>query len=345
MKKTLKFLAVGLCGVLTLVTTVGFSACGNNEQTSADKVYLKGISGPQDLGVVEADYFLLAEPAVTAQSKNGYAIKGDLQTLYGGENGYPQAVLVAKTELLIAHGDWVDRFASSVAQSAAWLQTASGAEVVSAVSSHVADPNYATTLKAPLLTADVMARCGVWFQSALDSKTETTAFLTEMIAVNEKAAAMPSESFFWDEVCDDAVTQPESEVTVCMPDGAPALALAKLMHEDTADDGVTYKVVDTSLISSVVTNADEAKNADMCVLPVTAASKLLGKGDRYKMVGVVTHGNLFLISKDGEALTAENLSNLQGKTVGVLKINEVPGLTLKAILNKYGIPFEEVKTV
>jgi ABC-type nitrate/sulfonate/bicarbonate transport system substrate-binding protein len=130
-----------------------------------------------------------------------------------------------------------------------------------------------------------------------------------------------------------------------MPDGAPALALAKLMHEDAEDDGVTYKVVDTSLISSVVTNADEAKNADMCVLPVTAASKLLGKGDRYKMVGVVTHGNLFLISKDGEALTAENLSNLQGKTVGVLKINEVPGLTLKAILNKYDIPFEEVKTV
>ena len=344
MKKTLKFLAVGLCGALTLGTAVGFSACGNNEQTSADKVYLKGISGPQDLGVVEADYFLLAEPAVTAQSKNGYAIKGDLQTLYGGENGYPQAVLVAKTELLIAHGDWVDRFASSVAQSAAWLQTASGAEVVSAVSSHVADPNYATTLKAPLLTADVMARCGVWFQSALDSKTETTAFLTEMIAVNEKAAAMPAEEFFWDEVYDDAVTQPEKEVTVCMPDGAPALALAKLMHEDTADDGVTYKVVDTSLISSVLTNTDNTKNADMCVLPVTAASKLLGKGNRYKMVGVVTHGNLFLISKDGEVLTADNLSNLKGKTVGVLKINEVPGLTLKAILNKYDIPFEEVKT-
>ena len=83
----------------------------------------------------------------------------------------------------------------------------------------------------------------------------------------------------------------------------------------------------------------------MCVLPVTAASKLLGQGNRYKMVGVVTHGNLFLISKDGEALTAENLSNLKGKTVGVLKINEVPGLTFKTILNKYNIPFEEIKTV
>jgi ABC-type nitrate/sulfonate/bicarbonate transport system substrate-binding protein len=59
----------------------------------------------------------------------------------------------------------------------------------------------------------------------------------------------------------------------------------------------------------------------------------------------VTHGNLFLISKEGEVLTAENMESLKGKTIGVLKINEVPGLTLKAILNKYNIPFEEVKTV
>ena len=63
------------------------------------------------------------------------------------------------------------------------------------------------------------------------------------------------------------------------------------------------------------------------------------------MVGVVTHGNLFLISKDGEVLTADNLDKLKGKTIGVLKMNEVPGLTLKVVLNKYNIPFEEVKTV
>ena len=346
MKKALQILSVLLCGGLAFGAAFGFVSCGNQTEVGADKVYLKGISGPQDLGVTEADYFLLAEPAVTAQSKNGYAIKGDLQALYGGENGYPQAVLVAKTELIEAHPQWVEGFANAVSQAAAWLQTASGADVVLAVSSHVADPDYATTLKASLLTADVMARCGVWFSSATDSKSEVSAFLSQMIAVNDKASAMPAEDFFWvGSEMDAVVTQPENEVTVCMPDGAPALALAKLMHEDTEDDGVTYKVVDTSLISSVLTNTDNAKNADMCVLPVTAASKLLGQGNRYKMVGVVTHGNLFLISKDGEALTAENLSNLKGKTVGVLKINEVPGLTLKTILNKYNIPFEEIKTV
>ena len=134
----------------------------------------------------------------------------------------------------------------------------------------------------------------------------------------------------------------KEEITVYMPDGAPALALAKLMAEDTKEDGVTYNVVPASLIASKVTSEDSEKNADLCVMPVTAASKLLGKGEKYVMLGAVTHGNLYLIAKEGE-YNAQNLSSLIGKTVGVLQINEVPGLTLKAVLNAYQIPWQEVK--
>lgn len=136
-------------------------------------------------------------------------------------------------------------------------------------------------------------------------------------------------------------TTEQKEVTVYMPDGAPALALAKLMHEDTAEDGVTYKVVSADLIASKVTNKDETKNADLCVMPVIAASKLLGSGEAYTMLGTVTHGNLYLIAQEGNAYTSENLSSLIGKKVGVLQINSVPGLTFKAVLNKYDIPWQE----
>ena len=135
---------------------------------------------------------------------------------------------------------------------------------------------------------------------------------------------------------------PDGEITVYMPDGAPALALAKLMHEDTEDDGVTYRVVDSSLISSKVTNRDAAKNADVCVLPVTAAAKLLGTGETYKMLGTVTHGNLYLLAKEKGAITAENLSTLVGKKVGVLQMTSVPGLTFKATLSSHGIAWQEV---
>ena len=126
----------------------------------------------------------------------------------------------------------------------------------------------------------------------------------------------------------------EEDVTVYMPDGAPALAMSGLMHEDTEEDGVTYRVVDASTISSKVTYKDMDKNADFCVMPVTAASKLLGRGDSYKMLGAVTHGNLYMVAKNAETVyTLETLSLLVGQTVGVLQINEVPGLTFKAVLN------------
>ena len=340
MKKSIKILALGVCAAMGFTM---FAGCGSTGK-SGGKVYLQAITGADAVGVVDADYYLLAEPAVTAQAKKGYEIAGDLQALYGGEHGYPQAVLVAKKDLVDSYPGWVASFAKDVAQSASWLEMAEGAEVVSAVSAHLADNDYATTLKASLLTTEVMGRCGVWFSSAKDSKAQVNAFLSEVLAVNGKATAMPTDAFFWEGAASGGAG-PLEEVTVYMPDGAPAMALAEMMANDEADDEVVYKVVDPSLIASTVTNTDMSKNADMCVLPLTAASKVLGKGADYKMVGVVTHGNLFLISKDGEVVTADNMSVLKGKTIGVLKINEVPGLTLKVVLNKFGLEYEEIKTV
>ncbi len=133
----------------------------------------------------------------------------------------------------------------------------------------------------------------------------------------------------------------EADITVYMPDGAPALAMAQLLAEDSEVDGVSYRVVAPSLIASKVTNKAEEKNADLCVMPLTAASKLLGDGERYSMLGTVTHGNLYLVAKEGE-YTAENLSTLIGKKVGVLQIKEVPGITLKVVLEKLAIPYQEM---
>lgn len=131
----------------------------------------------------------------------------------------------------------------------------------------------------------------------------------------------------------------EEDLTVYMPDGAPALAFAEVMSADTEEDGVEYRVVAPTTIATKINNKDMAKNADLCALPVTAASKLVGTGEKYKMVAVLTQGNLYMISKSGEV---GDLSELVGKTVGVLQINEVPGLTFKAILNKNQIAWQEL---
>ncbi len=133
----------------------------------------------------------------------------------------------------------------------------------------------------------------------------------------------------------------KSDVQVYMPDGAPALALGKLLQEDTLDDGVTYTVVNAATINTYVTG--EFPKADVCILPLNLASKLLGNGETYQMAGVVTHGNLYLLSTDSQTVyTRENLNGLVGKTVGVVQLANVPGLTFKIILNELDVPYQEL---
>lgn len=127
--------------------------------------------------------------------------------------------------------------------------------------------------------------------------------------------------------------------SVYVPDGAPALALVNAI-EDKAEK-FEYHVVDSSTIQTYVTG--EEPEADFCILPVNAASKILGTGTVYQMLGTVTNGNLFFLSaEDNEDLTQDNLSTLVGKSVGVVQLPNVPGLTLQAVLNKYGINYQIV---
>ena len=132
-------------------------------------------------------------------------------------------------------------------------------------------------------------------------------------------------------------------MSVYMPDGAPALSMAKMMcAEPDLGKSLDFHVVAANTINSCVTYNDEAQNADLCVLPVNAAAKLLGSGSRYKLLGGVTHGNLYIISSDGTPLTSDNLSDkLAGKRVGVVNLSAVPGLTFKMILNKHRVSYAQ----
>ncbi len=166
-------------------------------EISKTAVNLRAITGPNEVGVAtDVDCFVLAEPAVTAQSAKGYSIVGDLQALYGGDNGYPQAVLVAKTSIIEKQSEWLDGFVQQLVTSTAWLQTAGGERIVSAITAHLEDGYAATSLKAPLLKTEVVGRCGIWFSRSLDCADDATAFLTAAKVVNEKQATLPSESFY-----------------------------------------------------------------------------------------------------------------------------------------------------
>ena len=131
----------------------------------------------------------------------------------------------------------------------------------------------------------------------------------------------------------------EGKYSVYAPDGAPALALAQLCTEEQSEFAIN--VVKASTITTYVTG--EELKADFAIVPVNAAVKTLGSGEKYKMLGTVTHGNLFLLKKaSGVEITTENLSTLVGKTVGVINLANVPGLMLKVILQQNNIPFNQL---
>ena len=127
----------------------------------------------------------------------------------------------------------------------------------------------------------------------------------------------------------------EGQIAIFMPDGAPALAFAKLMHEDNqlGKENLTYNVVKADDIKNYIANG----SATAALMPVNLAVKLCGSGEKYKLLSVNTHGNLYGLSKQ----TPTDIESLKGKTVNVINLANVPGLTFKAILNSNNIPFTE----
>lgn len=126
-------------------------------------------------------------------------------------------------------------------------------------------------------------------------------------------------------------------IAVYMPDGAPALAFAKLMHEENTlgKENLTYTVVKADNIGGFVAN----ESATVALMPITGASKVAN--GKYKAVSVITHGNIFLIGK-GDATT---LSDLKDKKVGVVQLANVPGLTFKHLLGEAGVDYAENEEV
>lgn len=317
----------------------GFSACG--VEGVLEDVRLMAVDATAVGTVDTCDYFVAAEPAATTRANaTGLNFVGDLQSLYGSDNGYPQAVIVAKNEIITQNPYFLEQFMTELEVNEEWLATAPAQTVIDAVASHLPEGT-TPTFNAKNLTSQVISNCGIHFVDALADKNRVTNFLEEMAEVDPTSVGEVSETFFCQGL--DAYVSDPGEVSIYAPDGAPALALAKLMAEENqfGQISVEYNIVPADTIGARVTGEDPA--ADICILPLNAASRLLGSGQTYKMLGTVTNGNLYILSKDDEQITADNIVELlNGKTVGVIQLANVPGLTLKIILQKYVIPYDVV---
>lgn len=132
--------------------------------------------------------------------------------------------------------------------------------------------------------------------------------------------------------CDEPNPQSQT-LKMFAPDGAPALSIAKFINDN--ENFIDDVTVDYNVVSADVIGAKMAQGqADLIVMPINAASKLYKAkaSDPYKMVSVVTHGNLFLMSSE-----PTDLNGLKGKVVGVIGQGLVPDLTFKSVLKAHNL--------
>ncbi|MCD8307204.1 MAG: hypothetical protein LUD51_03120 [Clostridia bacterium] len=334
-----KFLLGAACAALCACTALFFTACTTG--TRDDAVNLKGIEASQIGTDTDCDYYLAAEPVATtkvnAMKDTGLGIAGSLQDLYGGTDGYPQAVVVVKSGLM--QYSIIRDFLDALKDGAEWLlkDSTDASTIVDAVSSHL--PEDATpTFTSNNLNKSVIANCAVYYSPASECKDAINSFMTGINEVSD-GFGTASDDFFATEIS-GTETYSGNALKVYAPDGAPALGLAYMMAGESglSEDMFEYHVISSDDVAATINGG----NADICILPVNLAVKLLGQKDTYRLTGTITHGNLYLLSTDSTQITASNLSTLVGKTIGCIQIGNVPGLTLKLVLKKNGIAYNEL---
>lgn len=130
-------------------------------------------------------------------------------------------------------------------------------------------------------------------------------------------------------------------IRIYAPDGAPALALSSVIKQDFENAEIC--IVSADKIGSLVSGKE--KKADICILPINMASKLIGNGEDYKTLGTVTHGNFYFLSRSETVIDRENIDRLIGKTVGVMQLQNVPGLTLQSVFINNAIEYTTIQDI
>lgn len=328
-----KLLAVVLAVITCFAASLTF-ACGTNPKQDVSVKYFA--SAEEMLPMLKMGNLkigLLPEPAatkLTQMASDKTWTRLDVQELYdGAAKSYPQAVMLIKESLLSAHPEIVTQMASAFDGNMTWVKE-NVADAVSAINGALV-AGVTPSLNASNISATVVDNCKIYWQGAADAVQSVKKYINDIIAIESTSARTIEDDFFYTSV--SGKTFDGNTVKVVAPDGAPALALAKFISD--GEDFGTGKTFDYKVVSASTIGAQVSQGVgDIVIIPVNAASKLYkaNANNPYKMVSVVTHGNLYIMSS--EEIT---INTLNGKTMGVIGQGLVPDLTLKAVFSKKNI--------
>lgn len=137
-----------------------------------------------------------------------------------------------------------------------------------------------------------------------------------------------------------ALNGEKKDVVIAVPDGAPALAIAKMIYDNAQLEGynITYKVIEggaTAISAAVINN-----EVDFLVAPTNLGAilhnKLKPNGTQFKLIANVFNSLLYIVGTDN---TVKNLEDLKGKVVYNIGEGATPDLTFTYVLSKKGIQY------
>ncbi len=314
--------------ILCLTSSLAFACYTPDENKVNVKYYANASDIPPMLLGGKETIGLVPEPAASALERNynGTLYRLDLQELYDSQTkAYPQAVLMVKQSVIGAHPNLALTLQNKITESVAWAKE-NTATAVTAIGNHGA-----TTLKAPALTQTAIDGCKIYWQSATEAKQQVKDYVNGIIEIDSTKATAVNDDFFF---ANQTGENQKQSYTFIAPDGAPAIAISKLLNDNdtlATEKTINYSVVLAELIQSGLASG----SADFVLAPVNMASKLYktnNPNDPYLMVAVITHGNFYIMST--EEIT---INDLAGKQIAVPMPNAVPDWSFKMALNKHGL--------
>ena len=125
-------------------------------------------------------------------------------------------------------------------------------------------------------------------------------------------------------------------IRLVVPDGAPALAVAKVLDAGEVNGKkVEAEVVTAEVLQTRLRNGEY----ELAIAPTNMGATLYNNKMDLKMISANTYGLLYLVGNENGEL--ETLSDLKGKVVQVIGQGQTPDLVFGYILDKAGIAHEE----
>lgn len=141
-------------------------------------------------------------------------------------------------------------------------------------------------------------------------------------------------------VCTVVACQRGDELLLYVPDGAPALSVAKIVDDGRIGEGIKGG---TRSVKTVIATGENviakcvSGEADMAVLPTNAAVKICSQSDEYIFFSVNVYGVLYIVGTQ----QVTSLKDLQGKRLYSIGLGNTPQYVFQTICDAQGVKYRE----